>query len=531
MAGLVQSIEAGALPSRLLPRRYADRADLDPARLAEVERRIEAIHGCARKYRVPLVELPALLAGWRTRLAELGKAPTWPPSKPVPPRLGPPSTWPARLSQGRHRAADELAAAVTDLMRQLALTSGRFSVALVPLPEGAGLRSGAGGIPRFRPGRQRGAALAKVVSGGELSRLSLAIQVVTSRSASVPTLIFDEVDVGIGGGVAEIVGRLLREWGPNGGCCASPTCPRWRPRQLAVAGQQGNPEGATSRIQILDEAGRVGEIAHAGGVEDRRTSPAAPCPGTPRPRLNPGGSAGITAAIVGNHRCCGPSPVISAVSSAAYNAWLFPGRRGAMTEPAGFGLTPKSNLGPGGDHRPQGPRPRTGAPAGGNLASSCHLHLCPQGRTISAMPSAARCHVSDVWAHPETHRRRAAAQVRSPTPWRPRRPVRPGPPGRRPNFARLEQQAQQNGSSGQRRRQGARFGLVEATYRKVARRRKRRRIQRRGLRAGPAGGGEKQPAGSGRHRLRGAGSAALPLPLAPGRQAGVRGSRTTKRCR
>jgi DNA repair protein RecN (Recombination protein N) len=101
-------------------------------------------------------------------------------------------------------------------MQQLALGGGRFEVGLA-----AGRRGNAGGpragrVSYCRAGRQRTRPLAKVASGGELSRISLAIQVVTSQAASVPTLIFDEVDVGIGGGVAEVVGRLLRELGANG---------------------------------------------------------------------------------------------------------------------------------------------------------------------------------------------------------------------------------------------------------------------------------------------------------------------------
>lgn len=271
VAGLAQSIEAELAEVVSALRRYADRADLDPARLAEVERRIEAIHGCARKYRVPPVELTALLAGWQARLAELGESADLAAleARAAAARAAFESLA-GRLSQGRHRAADELAAAVTDLMRQLALTSGRFSVALVPLPEGA-----AYGLEQveFRVSGLAGSEarpLAKVVSGGELSRLSLAIQVVTSRSASVPTLIFDEVDVGIGGGVAEIVGRLLRELGAE----RQVLCVTHLPQVAARANWQWQVsketrEGATlSRIQILDEAGRVGEIARMlGGVD------------------------------------------------------------------------------------------------------------------------------------------------------------------------------------------------------------------------------------------------------------------------
>ena len=72
--------------------------------------------------------------------------------------------------------------------------------------------------------------LGKIASGGELSRISLAIQVVTASTGTVPSMVFDEVDVGIGGAVAEVVGKLLRTLAGRPRCCASPTCPRWPPR-------------------------------------------------------------------------------------------------------------------------------------------------------------------------------------------------------------------------------------------------------------------------------------------------------------
>src|SRR5574343_1421360 len=155
-------------------------------------------------------------------------------------------------------------------MRQLALSSGRFEVALLPLADGAvyGLEQ-----VEFRIGGLAGneaKSLAKVASGGELSRISLAIQVLTSRSASVPTLIFDEVDVGIGGGVAEIVGRLLRQLGEE----RQVLCVTHLPQVAAQANWQwqvskANRDGVTlSSIQPLGEQERVGEIARMlGGVD------------------------------------------------------------------------------------------------------------------------------------------------------------------------------------------------------------------------------------------------------------------------
>ena len=113
-------------------------------------------------------------------------------------------------------------------------------------------------------------SLAKVASGGELSRISLAIQVVTSQAAQVPTLIFDEVDAGIGGGVAEVVGRLLRELGAE----RQVLCVTHLPQVAACANWQWQVEKSLengqvkSHVSVLDSHERVEEIARMlGGVE------------------------------------------------------------------------------------------------------------------------------------------------------------------------------------------------------------------------------------------------------------------------
>jgi DNA repair protein RecN (Recombination protein N) len=155
-------------------------------------------------------------------------------------------------------------------MQQLALSGGRFEIALPPATEG-----GAFGLEQveFRVAGLAGNEshpLAKVASGGELSRISLAIQVVTSQAASVPTLIFDEVDVGIGGGVAEVVGRLLHELGNERQVLCVTHLPQVAARanwQWQVSRDRRDGE-AVSRVVALDEAGRVEEVARMlGGVE------------------------------------------------------------------------------------------------------------------------------------------------------------------------------------------------------------------------------------------------------------------------
>ncbi|MDS4014120.1 MAG: DNA repair protein RecN [Candidatus Accumulibacter sp.] len=271
VAVLLQSAQTNLREAISLLRRYADRVELDPQRLSDIERRIEAVLTCARKFRCSTEDLPGLLARWHERFAELAEAVD---VAGLAERL---ATTRAsyedlarRLSAGRSRAAATLADEVSLVMQQLALAGGRFQVALLPVDGGS-----ASGFEQieFRVGGLAGSEarpLAKVVSGGELSRISLAIQVVTSQAASVPTLIFDEVDVGIGGGVAEVVGRLLRELGAQ----RQVLCVTHLPQVAARAKWQWQvskrADGAQARSQVtlLEGSARIEEIARMlGGVE------------------------------------------------------------------------------------------------------------------------------------------------------------------------------------------------------------------------------------------------------------------------
>lgn len=276
VAQLVQSAEAELAEAVSALRRYADRVDLDPARLAEVERRLEAVMGCARKFRALPEELPELLSRWQQRLAELGEAGDLAALQArVDAARQQYDKDAAKLSKARAKAAKALGDEVSQGMQELALGGGRFEIALVPVAGG-----NAHGLENieFRIGGLAGSearSLAKVASGGELSRISLAIQVVTSRQASVPTLIFDEVDVGIGGGVAEVVGRLLHRLGRE----RQVLCVTHLPQVAARADWQWqvakSKEGAAikSRVTPLDAAGRVEEIARMlGGVEITATT-------------------------------------------------------------------------------------------------------------------------------------------------------------------------------------------------------------------------------------------------------------------
>jgi DNA repair protein RecN (Recombination protein N) len=262
------AISAGEAVHEL--RRYRDRLELDPSRLAEVEGRIAAVTDVARKHRVAPEELPELLAGWRDRLAELTRQ-CDPEALAREVALAESAYRSAagRLSALRVPAARALGEAVSAAMQSLAMAGGRFEVALPSDQEGsaAGLETvefqvAANPNQPLRP-------LGRVASGGELSRIGLAIQVITSRNAATPTLIFDEVDVGIGGGVAEIVGRLLRQLGEE----RQVLCVTHLPQVAAQAhwqwsiAKERRGEEVLSQVRALDRDGRIEEIARMlGGV-------------------------------------------------------------------------------------------------------------------------------------------------------------------------------------------------------------------------------------------------------------------------
>ncbi len=252
-------------------RRYANRVELDPRRLAELDRRIEAVLGVARKFRCGPEDLPGLLTRWQERLAVLGDAAD---IAGLTARVA--STrqqyeqLAQRLSGSRAMAADALGREVSQVMQQLALGGGRFEVGLLPVDGGnaAGFEQVEFRIAGLAGSEPR--PLAKVASGGEISRISLAIQVVTSQAARVPTLIFDEVDVGIGGGVAEVVGRLLRELGAE----RQVLCVTHLPQVAARANWQWQVSKISkvgyvhSQVAVLDAEARVEEIARMlGGIE------------------------------------------------------------------------------------------------------------------------------------------------------------------------------------------------------------------------------------------------------------------------
>lgn len=276
IGALVASASAELAEAVSALRRYADHAELEPQRFAEVERRLEAIISLARKYRVAPEMLPEMLLAWRVRLEELGAAADLEGlARRVEEARRRYDGLAGKLSLARKKAAKSLGAEVSHAMQELALGGGRFEIALLPVEGGAAY--GAEQI-EFRVGglaANEAKPLAKVASGGELSRISLAIQVVTSQAARVPTLIFDEVDVGIGGGVAEVVGRLLARLGQGRQVLCVTHLPQVAARadwqwQVAKSREEG---GVKSRVTSLDDNGRVEEIARMlGGVEITATT-------------------------------------------------------------------------------------------------------------------------------------------------------------------------------------------------------------------------------------------------------------------
>jgi DNA repair protein RecN (Recombination protein N) len=264
---------------------YLQDAELDPAKLAALDEKIQNVHGLSRKYRVPPESLEALLQQSQTRMDELAlyanddalaklEAQAW-------------ASYQAsalQLSAGRQLAARELSEKISAQMQDLSLAGGQFEVALSPQSAAAsGLE-----LVEFLVAGHAGVAprpLNKVASGGELSRISLAIRVVTAHKENVPTMIFDEVDVGIGGGVAEVVGRLLKQLGVPTASQTGQTHARQvlvithLPQVAALASwhmqvSKSQQDGQTlSHISQLDHEARVEEIARMlGGLAITETT-------------------------------------------------------------------------------------------------------------------------------------------------------------------------------------------------------------------------------------------------------------------
>ena len=255
---------------------YLDRVELDPERLHQLDARMEAMHSTARKFRVAPEELPDEHAKLAEKLQHLADASDIEGLLRQEKKIEEEYRGVAgRLSNTRKVAAQELGQAVTRAMQELSMTGGSFDITLHPCePSAHGLEQ-----VEFLVAGHAGTApkpLAKVASGGELARIALAISVITSHATTTPTLIFDEVDSGIGGGVAEVVGRLLKRLGQG----RQVLCVTHLPQVASQANQHFQVAKSTldngktaSRIDMLDHKARIEEVARMlGGLEITATT-------------------------------------------------------------------------------------------------------------------------------------------------------------------------------------------------------------------------------------------------------------------
>ena len=258
-------------------RRYNDSIDMDPRRRDWVEERLDSIQSIARKHRVAPEDLHAQAERLRQehdllshaeergreleRQAEATKVEFLKRAK--------------ALSNGRRKAARSFAAAVTEAMKGLGMPGGVFEVSLTALDESAARSWGLDEIDFLisaNPG-QPTQPLARIASGGELSRMSLAIQVIASDGSAIPTMVFDEIDSGVGGGVAEMVGRRLQELGAS----RQVLCVTHLPQVASLADRHfriskvSDGKSTRTRLHVLDKDERVEELARMlGGVEITR---------------------------------------------------------------------------------------------------------------------------------------------------------------------------------------------------------------------------------------------------------------------
>jgi DNA repair protein RecN (Recombination protein N) len=249
---------------------YLRKTELDPQRLAELDERMSLWMSLSRRYKRTPAELPGLLASWKQELARLDAAADLAALEGAEKREGDAYTAEARgISKARNRAAPQLAKAVTQAMQGLGMQGGRFEVEVrkADQPTQSGLEeitflvaAHAGSTPR---------PVGKVASGGELSRIALAIAVTTSRIGAAETLIFDEVDAGVGGAVAETVGRLMKQLGRDRQVLAVTHLPQvaaCADHHLLVA-KQSDAKGASSTVSAVHGEHRVGEVARMLGGE------------------------------------------------------------------------------------------------------------------------------------------------------------------------------------------------------------------------------------------------------------------------
>ncbi|MFY8054016.1 MAG: DNA repair protein RecN [Limnohabitans sp.] len=249
---------------------YLGHTELDPERLQNLDDRLSLWLSLSRRFKRQPQELPALYAEWQQRLSQLDAATDLAALEATEAKAAAAyQTEAKKISQARSKAAPKLATAITQAMQGLGMQGGRFEVQLdkADAPTASGLETvsflvagHAGSTPR---------PVGKVASGGELSRIALAIAVTTSQLGTAQTLIFDEVDSGVGGAVAETVGRLMKQLGIDRQVLAVTHLPQvaaCADHHLVVS-KQSDAKGTASQVSVVDADARVKEIARMLGGE------------------------------------------------------------------------------------------------------------------------------------------------------------------------------------------------------------------------------------------------------------------------
>jgi DNA repair protein RecN (Recombination protein N) len=244
-------------------RHYLRKLDADPARLAELDRQIADVHHIARKFRIDVFRIPDVLQQKRDRLAALGGGKSLDDLIEQERRAYAQFREAAEaLGASRRSASKKFAAEVTRSMQELAMDGGKFAVEWVPREASAKGIEQCEFMVAAHEGQSAG-PLARIASGGELSRISLAIQMMASARGGVPVMVFDEVDAGIGGRVADVVGRLLRRLGRRHQVMAVTHLAQVAACAHAQFQVAKSVEGDSVRTSIsrIDDKARVDEVA------------------------------------------------------------------------------------------------------------------------------------------------------------------------------------------------------------------------------------------------------------------------------
>lgn len=267
----LQSADIALSQARSDLNHYVDDLELDPQRLAELDQRMQALFGAARKYRCEPEELPEVFDQIKAKLQAITADQDLDALRAQEAAAQAQYETAAQaLHQARIKGAKGLAKTITQKMQSLGMPGGQFVIDVEPSSPSA---NGSDRITFLVSGHEGVAPgpLSKVASGGELSRISLALSVVASQATHIPTLVFDEVDSGVSGAVAEMVGRLLKELGashqvlcvthlPQVAACAQ--------HHFRVVKQKTKSDGVTSSIDELDDHERIQAIAELlGGVD------------------------------------------------------------------------------------------------------------------------------------------------------------------------------------------------------------------------------------------------------------------------